>query len=68
VEDENNKVDITFTPTIEHCSMATLIGLSIRVQLLRTLPSRFKVSTTYLLFSPLLKLLTGKYNLSSEVS
>ncbi|XP_063933537.1 MIP18 family protein galla-2-like [Zophobas morio] len=46
VEDENNKVDITFTPTIEHCSMATLIGLSIRVQLLRTLPSRFKVNIT----------------------
>lgn len=33
-----------FTPTIPHCSMATLIGLSIRVQLLRALPARFKVS------------------------
>lgn len=33
-----------FTPTIPHCSMATLIGLSIRVQLLRTLPARFKVT------------------------
>ena len=36
-------VDIFFTPTIPHCSMATLIGLSIRVKLLRALPSRFKV-------------------------
>ncbi|PVU90211.1 hypothetical protein BB561_004983 [Smittium simulii] len=32
-----------FTPTIPHCSMATLIGLSIRVCLIRNLPSRFKI-------------------------
>lgn len=31
-------------PTIPHCSMATLIGLCIRVKLLRSLPSRFKVA------------------------
>ena len=37
-------VDVRFTPTIPHCSMATLIGLSIRVKLLRALPPRFKVS------------------------
>ncbi|CAK9295497.1 unnamed protein product [Gordionus sp. m RMFG-2023] len=43
VEDSNNLISINFTPTIPHCSMATLIGLSIRVKLLRTLPSRFKV-------------------------
>lgn len=38
-------VDVRFTPTIPHCSMATLIGLSIRVKLLRSLPGndRFKV-------------------------
>jgi len=36
-------VDVRFTPTIPHCSMATLIGLSIRVKLLRALPPRFKV-------------------------
>ncbi|XP_011695371.1 PREDICTED: MIP18 family protein CG7949 [Wasmannia auropunctata] len=44
VNDRRNTVDIKFTPTIPHCSMATLIGLSIRVQLLRALPARFKVS------------------------
>lgn len=33
---------VTFTPTVEHCSMATLIGLCIRVKLLRVLPTRFK--------------------------
>ncbi len=31
------------SPTIPHCSMATLIGLSLRVKLLRSLPPRFKV-------------------------
>ncbi|KAL7526220.1 hypothetical protein ACHAXR_001377 [Thalassiosira sp. AJA248-18] len=36
-------VHVKFTPTIPHCSMATLIGLSLRVKLLRSLPSRFKV-------------------------
>jgi len=34
---------VRFTPTVPHCSMATLIGLSLRVKLLRSLPSRFKV-------------------------
>jgi metal-sulfur cluster biosynthetic enzyme len=39
-------VDVRFTPTIPHCSMATLIGLCIRVKLLRSLPGsdRFKVT------------------------
>ena len=44
VDDYNDYVKIQFTPTIPHCSMATLIGLAIRVQLLRSLPDRFKVS------------------------
>merc|ERR1711916_333686 len=44
VDDENGIIDIRFTPTIPHCSMATLIGLCIRVKLLRSLPSRFKLS------------------------
>lgn len=44
VNDEANTVDVHFTPTIPHCSMATLIGLSIRVKLLRALPPRFKVT------------------------
>ncbi len=44
VDDAQSRVLIQFTPTIPHCSMATLIGLSIRVKLLRSLPRRFKVS------------------------
>ncbi len=44
VDDARSEVDVQFTPTIPHCSMATLIGLSIRVKLLRSLPPRFKVA------------------------
>lgn len=43
VSDSGSSVRVEFTPTVEHCSMATLIGLCIRVKLLRTLPPRFKV-------------------------
>ncbi|KAG6845724.1 Cytosolic iron-sulfur assembly component 2B [Tephrocybe sp. NHM501043] len=38
-----NRVFVEFTPTIPHCGMSTLIGLSIRVRLLRSLPDRYKV-------------------------
>ncbi|XP_058464602.1 MIP18 family protein galla-2 [Malaya genurostris] len=44
VDNDRNTVKVLFTPTIPHCSMATLIGLSIRVKLLRALPPRFKVA------------------------
>lgn len=43
VSDEKGAVSVQFTPTVQHCSMATLIGLCIRVKLLRSLPPRFKV-------------------------
>ncbi|XP_007438283.1 mitotic spindle-associated MMXD complex subunit MIP18 isoform X2 [Python bivittatus] len=43
VSDAENAVSVEFTPTIPHCSMATLIGLSIKVKLIRSLPERFKV-------------------------
>ncbi|KAM9315392.1 cytosolic iron-sulfur assembly component 2B [Gastrophryne carolinensis] len=43
VNDDASTVAVEFTPTIPHCSMATLIGLSIKVKLLRSLPERFKV-------------------------
>jgi metal-sulfur cluster biosynthetic enzyme len=36
-------VDVFFTPTIPHCSMATLIGLCLSVKLIRSLPARFKL-------------------------
>jgi metal-sulfur cluster biosynthetic enzyme len=48
VDSDKSTVRVNFTPTIPHCSMATLIGLSIRVKLLRSLPARFKVQLSIL--------------------
>lgn len=39
-------VHVRFTPTVPHCSMATMIGLFIRVKLLRSLPPHFKLQVT----------------------
>jgi len=38
------KVEVVFTPTIEHCSLASLIGLCIQVKLLRSIPAQYKIS------------------------
>lgn len=38
-----NRILVEFTPTVPHCGMSTLIGLSIRVKLMRCLPPRFKI-------------------------
>ncbi|KAL5104000.1 Cytosolic iron-sulfur assembly component 2B [Taenia crassiceps] len=46
VDDAGSTISVQFTPTIPHCSMATLIGLSIKVKLLRSLPRRFKIRVT----------------------
>ncbi|KAK2990094.1 hypothetical protein RJ640_017765 [Escallonia rubra] len=43
VDNQRSHVRVTFTPTVEHCSMATVIGLCLRVKLMRSLPSRYKV-------------------------
>lgn len=42
VDNACSYVRVEFTPTIPHCSMATLIGLCLHVRLLRCLPPRFK--------------------------
>ncbi|KAK7689050.1 hypothetical protein QCA50_007741 [Cerrena zonata] len=39
----SRRIKVEFTPTVPHCGMSTFIGLSIRVRLLRSLPTRFKV-------------------------
>lgn len=41
---EISEVIIKITPTITHCSLATLIGLGIRVRLERCLPPRFRIT------------------------
>ncbi|KAK8995196.1 hypothetical protein V6N11_069640 [Hibiscus sabdariffa] len=43
VDNERSYVRVTFTPTVEHCSMATVIGLCLRVKLMRSLPSHYKM-------------------------
>jgi len=43
VDDERSRIKLFFTPTVPHCSMSTLIGLCLRVKLMRALPVRFKV-------------------------
>lgn len=42
-KNEISEVLIKITPTITHCSLATLIGLGIRVRLERSLPPRFRI-------------------------
>jgi metal-sulfur cluster biosynthetic enzyme len=39
-----NYVEINYTPTIPHCSMAQIIGLMIKVKLMRCLPLSMKIS------------------------
>ena len=43
VNHEDSICRVEFTPTIPHCSMATLIGLSLQVKLLRSLPRNYKI-------------------------
>uniref|UniRef100_A0A7S0J9M0 MIP18 family-like domain-containing protein n=1 Tax=Calcidiscus leptoporus TaxID=127549 RepID=A0A7S0J9M0_9EUKA len=59
INDESGRIQVLFTPTIPHCSMATLIGLCIRVKLLRSLPARFKVD---------IKITPGKHEQESAIN
>nr|GMD41962.1 protein AE7-like [Ipomoea batatas]GMD98942.1 protein AE7-like [Ipomoea batatas] len=58
VDDKRSYVRVTFTPTVEHCSMATIIGLCLRVKLMRCLPSRYKIEREN-------TLIHGRFELSS---
>jgi metal-sulfur cluster biosynthetic enzyme len=40
----NKEVEIYYTPTIPHCSMAQIIGLMIKVKLLNNLPKWMKIT------------------------
>ncbi len=40
---KNTHIKVYFTPTIPNCSMSTLIGLVIKVKLLNTVSSKYKV-------------------------
>ncbi|XP_057251452.1 protein AE7-like 1 [Beta vulgaris subsp. vulgaris] len=43
VDDNLGRILITFTPTIQHCSMATVIGLCLRVKLKHCFPPHYKI-------------------------
>lgn len=43
VDTKTKVIEVVFTPTIEHCSLASLIGLCIQVKLLRSIPATYKV-------------------------
>nr|VDC62241.1 unnamed protein product [Brassica rapa] len=43
LDDKLNRILITFTPTIQHCRMATIIGLCLRAKLKECLPLHYKV-------------------------
>nr|XP_012804702.2 cytosolic iron-sulfur assembly component 2A [Jaculus jaculus] len=43
INEDNYLVIIRFTPTVPHCSLATLIGLCLRVKLQRCLPFKHKL-------------------------
>ncbi|RZC30476.1 Protein AE7-like 1 [Glycine soja] len=44
VDDKLGRILITFTPTVQHCSMATVIGLCLRVKLKHYFPPHYKRS------------------------
>ncbi|KAJ8513947.1 hypothetical protein OPV22_004381 [Ensete ventricosum] len=43
VDEKLGRIKIIFTPTVKHCSMATVIGLCLRVKLIQSFPPHFKV-------------------------
>ncbi|EDO08457.1 Protein AE7 [Babesia bovis T2Bo] len=43
IDQENAIVTVKFTPTVPHCSQATIIGLMIYVKLQQSLPLHFKI-------------------------
>ncbi|KAI1941818.1 hypothetical protein LOZ66_001299 [Ophidiomyces ophidiicola] len=53
------KVTVLVTPTITHCSLATVIGLGIRVRLERSLPPRFRLDV---------RIKEGTYNAVEEAN
>ncbi|XP_010942017.1 protein AE7-like 1 isoform X3 [Elaeis guineensis] len=43
VDEKLGCIQITFTPTVQYCSMATVIGLCLRVKLMQCFPPHCKV-------------------------
>lgn len=43
LENQSLRIKVVFTPTVSHCQLATLIGLTIRVKLQQELPYSYKL-------------------------
>eukprot|EP00262_Sarcandra_glabra_P008758 TRINITY_DN22475_c0_g1_i1.p1 TRINITY_DN22475_c0_g1~~TRINITY_DN22475_c0_g1_i1.p1 ORF type:complete len:155 (-),score=27.72 TRINITY_DN22475_c0_g1_i1:214-678(-) len=43
VDEKLGRILITFTPTVQHCNLASVIGLCLRVKLMHCFPPHFKV-------------------------
>jgi len=43
IDKDKKYIKLYFTPTIPNCSMSTLIGLMIKVKLLNTISSKYKI-------------------------
>ncbi|KAF7061164.1 hypothetical protein CFC21_067882 [Triticum aestivum] len=43
VDEKLGHIQITFTPTVQHCSMATVIGLCLRLKLMQNFPPHYKI-------------------------
>lgn len=43
IDDANSSIKVTFVPTTANCTMGSIIGLAIKVLLMRILPLRFRI-------------------------
>lgn len=43
INDANSSIQVTFVPTTTNCTMGSIIGLAIKVLLMRILPLRFRI-------------------------
>lgn len=59
LEENKNEVKVYFTPTIPHCSSASIIGLMLKAKLVRSLPEYFKV---------VVAIQPGSHNNEAEIS
>jgi len=59
VNNQKREVEVSFTPTIPHCSSASIIGLMIRTKLGRGLPENYKIAVS---------ITKGTHNSDTEIS
>ena len=65
VSPDSREVEVEFTPTIPHCSSASIIGLMIKTKLVRGLPANFKVLSSEQVD---VRIKPGTHNNDAEIS